>query len=410
MVPSQTDYAPASVYLSDPSDFESKIQSQTTYFLTTINSDMLTGEISEGYDRESHPHFADLGDDEKWTAVLSRDFRFDGSFVFAVRSTGIYCRPSCPARRSARHRVSFFHGSVDAERAGFRPCYRCQPREAKSSLAQQIDRACKYIEANLQGKLSLKILSHQVGLSPYYFQRTFKAVLGVSPRQYVKARRLARMKLSLRRGETVNNSLYNAGFSSRSRIYENIPAGLGVNPGEFRRGGTRLRIQYGIMGSPLGRLLVAATERGVCAVCIGDSDEFVERSLAEDYPFASSTRNDAITKPWTDAFQRYFDGDHLALNLPVDVKATAFQARVWKAIQSIPPGKTATYTQIAHQLGEPKASRAVARACATNPVALVIPCHRVIGKDGGMRGYKWGKTRKQALLTLEQSTRQKPIM
>ena len=364
---------------------------------------MLTGEISETYDREPHSHFTELSDDEKWTAVLSRDFRFDGSFVFAVQSTGIYCRPSCPARRAGRQHVTFFQGSVDAEKAGFRPCHRCQPRQAKSSRAQQIDQACKYIEANLQGKLSLKILSHQVGLSPAYFQRTFKAVLGVSPRQYVEARRLARMKLSLKRGETVNNSLYNAGFSSRSRIYENIPGGFGVNPGEFRRGGPGLRIQYGIISSPLGRLLVAATERGVCAVCIGDSDEFVERSLAGDYPFASSSRNDGIAKQWTDAFQRYFDGDHLALNLPIDVKATAFQARVWKAIQSIPPGKTATYTQIAHQLGEPKASRAVARACATNPVALVIPCHRVIGKDGGMRGYKWGTDRKQALLALERT-------
>ena len=366
---------------------------------------MMTGTISEGYDREPHLRFTNLSDDEKWTAVLSRDFRFDASFVFAVRSTGIYCRPSCPARRSARQHVTFFQGSVDAEQAGFRPCLRCQPREAKSSKTQQIERACKYIEANLQRKLSLKILADQVGLSPYYFQRTFKAALGISPRQYVEARRLARMKLSLRRGETVNNSLYDAGFSSRSRIYENIPVGFGVNPGEFRHGGTGLRIQYGIIGSPLGRLLVAATERGVCAVCIGDSDELVERSLAADYPFASSSRDDGFAKQWTDAFQRYFDGDHLALNLPIDVKATAFQTRVWRAIQSIPPGNTATYTQIAHQLGQPKASRAVARACATNPVALMIPCHRVIGKDGGMRGYKWGTNRKQALLTLERSTK-----
>ena len=371
---------------------------------------MLTGEISEAYNREPHPHFTDLSDDEKWTAVLSRDFRFDGSFVFAVLSTGIYCRPSCPARRSARHHVTFFQGSVDAEQAGFRPCHRCQPREAKSPRTQQIDQVCKYIEANLQRKLSLKILSDQVGLSPYYLHRAFKTALGISPRQYVEARRLARMKLSLRRGETVNNSLYDAGFSSRSRIYENIPGGFGVNPGEFRRGGTGLRIQYGIIDSPLGRLLVATTERGVCAVCIGDSDELVERSLAEDYPSASSTRNDRIAKQWTDAFQRYFDGDLLALNLPIDVKATAFQTRVWKAIQSIPAGETATYTQIAHQLGQPNASRAVARACATNPIALVIPCHRVIGKDGGMRGYKWGTNRKQALLTLEQSTKQKPIL
>ena len=305
----------------------------------------------------------------------------------------------------------FFPGSVEADQSGFRPCHRCLPRQAgPSPRARLVDQACKFVEANLQKKLTLRILSSNVGLSPHHFQRTFKKVLGISPHQYVVARRLARMKSFLRSGESVNDSLYKAGFSSRSRIYENIPAGFGVNPGIFRRGGTGLKIQYGIIISPLGSLLVAATERGVCAVCIGDSDELVERSLAEDYPSALLSRNDALVKEWTEAFQRYFDGDHFALNLPVDVKATAFQARVWKAIQSIPPGKTATYTQIAHQLGEPKASRAVARACATNPVALVIPCHRVLGKDGGLRGYKWGTNRKQALLKLEQSTRQKPIL
>ena len=371
---------------------------------------MLTaGETSETYDREPERRL-DPSEDEKWTAVLSRDARFDGAFVFAVRSTGIYCRPSCPARRSTLNNVRFFPGSIDAEQAGFRPCHRCQPREARSPKARLVDQACKYIEANLQRKLSLKILSGQVRLTPYHFQRTFKAVLGISPRQYVQARRLAKMKSSLRRGETVNSSLYDAGFSSRSRIYENIPAGFGVNPGDFRRGGNGLRIHYAIISSPLGRLLVAATERGVCAVCMGDSDDLVERSLVEDYPAASLFRNDSIMKKWTGAFQRYFEGDYQALDLPVDVKATAFQSMVWKAIQSIPPGKSATYSQIAHQLGQPKASRAVARACATNPVALVIPCHRVVGKNGALRGYKWGKDRKQALLKHEQSISQKPLL
>ena len=226
-----------------------------------------------------------LTDDEKWKAVLSRDDRFDGAFVFAVRSTGIYCRPSCPARRPGKQQVAFFPGSIEAEQFGFRPCYRCQPREAgPAPKAKLIDQACRYIEANLQGKLTLAILSRQVGLSSYHFQRTFKKVLGISPREYVEARRLARMKQFLRNGETVNDSLYNAGFSSRSRVYENVQGGFGVNPGQFRRGGEGLRIRYGIIDSPLGRLLVAATERGVCGVCIGDSDAFVESSLAEDYP------------------------------------------------------------------------------------------------------------------------------
>ena len=347
-----------------------------------------------------------LSDGEKWKAVLSRDDSFDGVFVFAVRSTGIYCRPSCPARRPSKEHVVFFPGSIEAEQSGFRSCHRCQPGEARPSPnAKLVDHVCKYIEANLQGKLTLATLSHQVGVSPYHFQRTFKRVLGISPRQYVEARRLAKMKRFLRNGETVNNSLYKAGFSSRSRVYENVPGGFGVNPGEFRRGGEGLRIRYGIIDSPLGRLLVAATERGVCGVCVGDSDAFLERSLAEDYRSAILSRSDEGMKEWTGAFARYFEGEHLALNLPLDVKATVFQSRVWKIIQSIPFGKTATYSKIAKELGEPDASRAVARACATNPVALVIPCHRVIGKDGSLRGYRWGIKRKQTLLRLEQTAK-----
>ncbi len=351
-----------------------------------------------------------LPDDEKWRAVLSRDYRFDGALVFAVRSTGIYCRPSCPARRPSKQQVLFFPGPTEAEQSGFRPCHRCQPRRAgPSPKAKLVDQACRYIEANLQGKLSLAILSRQVGLSPHHFQRTFKKVLGISPREYIKARRVARMKRFLRNGETVNDALYNAGFSSRSRVYENVEGDLGVNPGEFRRGGEGLRIQYSIIDSPLGRLLIAATERGVCGVCIGDSDQFVESSLAEDYPYAILSRSDEAMEEWTGAFAKYFDGEHLALNLPLDVKATAFQSRVWKIIQSIPFGKTTTYGKIARELGEPEASRAVARACATNPVALVIPCHRVIGKDGSLRGYRWGIRRKHALLKLEHTANPETI-
>jgi AraC family transcriptional regulator, regulatory protein of adaptative response / methylated-DNA-[protein]-cysteine methyltransferase len=345
-----------------------------------------------------------LNDDDKWLAVLSRNDRVDETFVFAVRSTGIYCRPSCPARRPDRQHVIFFSGSVEAEQAGFRPCLRCRPGETRSSRkARLVDQACKYIEGNLQRKLTLATLSRHLGLSPYHFQRTFKRVLGVSPRQYVAARRLARMKRLLRSGETVNNSLYNAGFSSRSRVYENVQGGFGVNPGEFRRGGEGLRIRYSITDSPLGRLLVAGTEKGVCGVSIGDSDTFVEASLAEDYPSALLIRSDEEMRGWMGAFAKYFQGEPFAANLPINVKATAFQSRVWKIIQSIPFGKTTTYSQIANEIGKPGASRAVARACATNPVALVIPCHRVIGKDGGLKGYRWGKEKKQALLKLEET-------
>jgi AraC family transcriptional regulator of adaptative response/methylated-DNA-[protein]-cysteine methyltransferase len=261
---------------------------------------------------------------------------------------------------------------------------------------------CAFIDANLGKRLSLSTLAAEVGLSPFYFQRTFKKLLGVSPRQYVEARRLAKMKRFLRNGETVNDSLYNAGFSSRSRVYEKIASGLGVNPGTIRQGGRGLQIQYTIVDSPVGRLLVGATERGVCAVCMGDSDRTVETVLAEDYPVARLHRNDEGMKGWANAFNSYFAGHSSPLKLPLDVTGTAFQWKVWKKIQSIPYGKTTTYGGIASALGTPNASRAVARACATNHVALVIPCHRVIGKDGGLRGYRWGNERKLTLLKLEQ--------
>ncbi len=234
-----------------------------------------------------------LSDEAKWKAILSRDAHFDGVFVFAVRSTGIYCRPSCPAKRSNRENVSFFATPDEAEKSGFRPCRRCNTRDAKSLPgARWVYEICAFIDANLGKRLPLSTLAAEAGLSPFYFQRTFKKVLGVSPRQYVEASRLAKMKRFLRNGETVNDSLYNAGFSSRSRVYEKIASGLGVNPGTIRQGGRGLQIQYTIVDSPVGRLLVGATERGVCAVCMGDSDRTVETVLAEDYPAAMVHRND----------------------------------------------------------------------------------------------------------------------
>jgi len=342
-----------------------------------------------------------LTDEAKWKAVSSRNKSYDGAFVFGVRSTLIYCRPSCPAKRSSRDNVVFFAMSDEAERSGFRPCRRCNPRDARSSSgAEWVYEICSFIDANLGKRLILSTLAAHADLSPFYLQRTFKKVLGVSPRQYVEARRLAKMKRFLRDGETVNNSLYNAGFSSRSRVYEKISSGLGVNPGAIRQGGRGLQIQYTIVESPVGRLLVGATGRGVCAVCMGDSDQTVETVLAEDYPAAKLHRNDEGMKEWASAFVRYFAGQ-TSLKLPLDVAGTAFQWKVWKKIQSIPYGKTSTYGGIAGALGAPQASRAVARACATNPVALVIPCHRVIGKDGGLHGYRWGNDRKLTLLNLE---------
>jgi AraC family transcriptional regulator of adaptative response/methylated-DNA-[protein]-cysteine methyltransferase len=344
-------------------------------------------------------------DPEKWRAVVERDETKDGLFVLAVRSTGIYCKPSCSARHPNLEQVVFFSRPDEAERSGFRACKRCHPREVRpSARAELIQTTCRYIEANLDEKLTLKNLSHQAGLSQFHFQRTFKRILGISPRQYVEARRLEKVKSSLTNGETVTNSLYNAGFTSKSRLYEKNTQ-LGVSPGIFRRGGEGLFILYTIVDSPIGHVLLAATERGACAVCMGASDEAVEAALKEDYYAANLHRDDEGMKKWAEALLSYFDGHEFPRDLPLDVQATAFQCRVWKEIQSIPYGQTATYSTIAKSLGAPQATRAVARACATNPVAIVIPCHRVIGKDGSLRGYAWGVKRKKTLLSLENKAR-----
>ena len=341
----------------------------------------------------------------RWRAVVGRDETKDGVFVFGVRSTGIYCKPSCPSRHPNFDQVVFFSRPDEAENSGFRACKRCRPREVESSnRAELVQRTCRYIEANLDGKLTLENLSRLVGLSPFHFQRTFKKVLGISPRQYVEARRLERVKHSLTRGETVTNSLYDAGFTSKGRLYEQSTQ-LGVSPGLFRRGGQGLRIHYTIVDSQIGRVLLAATERGACAVCMGASDDAVEAALRQDYYAADLNRDDEGMKGWANALRSYFDGHEFPRYLPLDVQATAFQWKVWKEIQSIPFGQTATYSNIAKSLGEPQATRAVARACATNPVAIVIPCHRVIGKDGSLRGYAWGVKRKKTLLSLENGAR-----
>ena len=344
-------------------------------------------------------------DTEKWRAVVERDETKDGLFVFGVRSTGIYCKPSCPARHANMEQVVFFSQSDEAENSGFRACERCHPREIDSpNKAELVQKTCRYIEANLDEKLTLEKLSHQAGLSPFHFQRTFKKILGISPRQYVEARRLEKVKHSLTNGETVTNSLYDAGFTSKGRLYEkNLQ--LGVSPGLFRRGGYGLRIHYTIVDSQIGRVLLAATERGACAVCMGASDDAVEAALREDYYAADLRRDDNGMKGWAGALQLYFDGHEFPRDIPLDVQATAFQWKVWKEIQSIPYGQTATYSNIAKSLGKPQSTRAVARACATNPVAIIIPCHRVIGKDGSLRGYAWGVKRKKTLLSLENRTR-----
>jgi AraC family transcriptional regulator, regulatory protein of adaptative response / methylated-DNA-[protein]-cysteine methyltransferase len=343
-------------------------------------------------------------DAAKWRAVVARDASKDGTFVFGVRSTGIFCKPSCPARHPHIEQVLFFASPNDAERAGFRACLRCHPRGEVPTRTGQIQRVCDYVKANLDKKHTLSSLSLEAGLSPFYFQRTFKKLLGVSPREYIKALRLEKMKRSLRQGETVTNALYGAGFSSRSRVYEKPPRHLGVDPGIFRRGGEGLEIRYTIVDSPIGRVLLGATSKGLCAVCIGASDQAVETSIREDYYAAHVYRADDDMREWAEEFSRYFKGHGLPSDLPIDVQATAFQWKVWKQIQAIPYGKTTSYTEIAQTVGRPRAVRAVANACANNPVAIIVPCHRVVGKKGDLRGYRWGLKRKETLLSLERQS------
>lgn len=346
-------------------------------------------------------------DSERWNAILARDETQDGKFVFGVHSTGIYCKPSCPARHPHLERVVFFNAPSEAEQHGFRACKRCHPSEHAAPRIETVRRVCEYIERNIDEKLTLSVLSQQAGLSKFHFQKTFKRVLGISPRQYVEARRLEKVKDSLRRGDTVTNATYDAGFSSKGRLYENFPSQLGVKPGTFRRGGEGLSIHYTIIDSPIGRLLLGATGNGICAVCIGASDEAVEAALREDYYAAELYRNDHQMKNWSEEFLKYFGGNDSLRDLPIDVRATAFQWKVWKQIQAIPYGKTTTYSKIAEELGKPKAVRAVANACAINHVALLIPCHRVVGKRGDLRGYRWGLRRKQTVLTLESNATNK---
>ncbi len=342
-----------------------------------------------------------MSDEIYWKAVAARDARFNGVFVYAVRSTGIYCQPSCPARRPRREQVVFFPRAEAAEQAGFRACRRCVPHEGRAGLPEWIGRVCRYIEEHSEERMTLEALSAEAGLSPHHLQRSFRRHLGITPRQYAEARRLRSLKESLRNGHSVTRALYDAGYGSSSRLYERSNKRLGMTPATYRRGGENMNISYTIQDCSLGRLLVAATDRGICALSMGDSDAKLEAFLHSEYPNAAIHRDRNGLNRWVDAIVKHVAGRQPQLDLPVDVQATAFQWKVWEALRAIPYGRTQSYSEVARTLGRPTATRAVARACATNPVAVVIPCHRVVREDGGLGGYRWGLERKQALLERE---------
>jgi AraC family transcriptional regulator of adaptative response/methylated-DNA-[protein]-cysteine methyltransferase len=343
-----------------------------------------------------------LDPETAWTAVLARDAQFDGQFVYAVDSTGVYCRPTCPSRRPQRTNVRFFAVPEEAESAGFRPCRRCRPRQGETSRqAEAVRRATAYLEAHLEDNPTLADLSREVGLSPHHLQRTFKAATGLSPKQYTARLRTAQFKAEVQRGESVASATYGAGYGSSSRLYEKADANLGMTPGAYRRGGRGMQIRFTFADSPFGRLLIGATERGICAVNLGDEDQFLEAELRREYPNAEIERDDAALQDWVAAILPRLDGLAAARDLPLDLQATSFQWRVWRALQEIPYGETRSYREIAAALGQPQAARAVAQACATNRVALVVPCHRVVRGDGTPGGYRWGEERKRRILEEE---------
>lgn len=355
-----------------------------------------------------------------WNAVRDRDRGADGKFVYAVRSTGIYCRPSCPSKKPQRRQVEFYSLPEAAEQKGFRACRRCKPREVRlrDPRTAAVARVCRAIEARIdsdgmgvpesenEARLTLNALSSSVGMSPHQLERAFRSVMGISPRQYADAQRMRRLKAKLKKGDDVTTALYDAGFGSSSRLYERAPSQLGMTPATYRQGGTGMQIHYTIVGSPLGRLLVGATQRGISALYLGKDDAALQTALRKEYPRAAISRDRNGLEGWMEKILAHLRGHEPNLDLPTDVQATAFQRRVWEELRKIPYGTTRTYSQVARAIGKPKAIRAVARACATNPVSVVVPCHRVVRQDGDLAGYRWGVELKQSLLKQESERRQ----
>lgn len=341
-------------------------------------------------------------DEQRWDAVVRRDHAADGQFFYSVKSTGVYCRPSCAARQALRRNVAFHLTCAEAERAGFRPCKRCKPDQA-SLLERQtalIAAACKSIEGAYD-EPSLDALAQAAGMSRYHFHRTFKTVTGLTPKAYAAAHRQKRVREELARGKSVTAAMYDAGFHFSGRFYSNTARMLGMTPTEFRQGGANAVIRFAVGECSLGSILVAATEIGVCAILLGDEPDALVRDLQDRFPNAQLRGGDKAFEKIVATVVGFVEAPALGLNLQLHVRGTAFQQRVWQALSEIPAGSTASYAQIARRLGKPKAVRAVAQACGANPVAVAIPCHRVVRNDGALSGYRWGIERKRALLERE---------
>jgi AraC family transcriptional regulator of adaptative response/methylated-DNA-[protein]-cysteine methyltransferase len=347
---------------------------------------------------------------EEWVmraAVDNRDPEFDGRFVYGVLTTGVYCRPSCPSRAANPTNIRFYRDSVAAESAGLRACKRCDPRGAGERHVGLMHELARYIEKHAEEPLSLKTLAKQAQLSPAHLQRVFKGVLGVSPKAYHDAARLRLLKGALKAGKTVLDSINEAGFQSTSRIYGHATRTLGMTPSTYRSGGAGESIAYAFRHTGLGPLLMAATDRGVCFAQFGETEKSLVEQLRAEFPKATVEESDATHSPaldaWIDALESHIDGDALRPEIPVDLRGTAFQIRVWRFLLDVPEGDVVSYTEVATGIGASKSVRAAASACAANRIAVLVPCHRVLRSDGGLGGYRWGLERKRALLDHERA-------
>jgi AraC family transcriptional regulator of adaptative response/methylated-DNA-[protein]-cysteine methyltransferase len=351
--------------------------------------------------------------DTCWTAVQARDAAQDGAFVYGVSTTGVYCRPSCSARRPLRRNVSFYATPTDAEKAGLRACRRCKPEceNASAAIEKRIRTACELIARDADQPLSLKGLATAVGLSPFHFQRSFKAIVGLTPKEFQEGERVRRLKQGLKSASNSNvtAAIYDAGFGSSSRVYERVDTRLGMTPLQYRQGARGLSISHATSKTPLGFLIIGATDRGICFIQFGENERELERQLIGEYPNATHApmpkEQAEAFAAWMRALRAYLEGSARSLELPLDVRGTAFQMRVWRYLQAIPYGELQSYAEVARGIGRPTAARAVAQACASNAIAIAIPCHRVIRGNGELGGYRWGLARKRTLLDRERAAR-----
>ena len=343
--------------------------------------------------------------DERWQAIQNHDPAYETAFTFGVITTGVYCRTTCRGAPVLRKNIEFFDEIEQARAAGYRPCKRCRPDEGgpHARAVNVVTQSCELIDANPDELLTVAALARRIGVTDHALRRSFKIILGVTPRQYADERRLQRFRSEVRNGHEVTSAMYDSGYSSPSRLYESADSHLGMTPGQYRKGGAGIAITYAIVDSPLGRLLVAGTDKGVCRISLADDDDALKGTLSEEFPRSNLTRDDGKLAQWVDIVASVVCGEmpDAGTDLPLDVRGTAFQRRVWEALRRIPRGETRTYSQIAEDIGQPSATRAVANACAKNPTPVIIPCHRVIRSDGNLGGYALGTQRKESLLRQE---------